>query len=140
MSLSPTVKVQWWVAALDGPGGPYTQDQVATQINCGDLDPTTLVCPINGDEWRPARSWPELAAIIPPPLPFEQVEGTFFARHRVSNPLTNPRLPPFANWICIYCMVIVPADEYQRNDHICDACAADDEYPLASTPEPKKKR
>ena len=33
-----------------------------------------------------------------------------------------------------------PAEEYQRNDHICDACAEDDEYPLASTPEAKKKK
>ena len=44
---------------------------------------------------------------------------------------------------CIRCMAFVSAEEYQRNDHICDACAADDEYPLASTPnapEPKKKR
>lgn len=41
---------------------------------------------------------------------------------------------------CIRCMALVSSDEYQRNDHICDACAADDEYPLASTPEPKKQR
>jgi hypothetical protein len=38
---------------------------------------------------------------------------------------------------CVRCMAIVGAEEYQRNDHICDACAADEEYPLASTPEPK---
>jgi hypothetical protein len=26
-----------------------------------------------------------------------------------------------------------------RNDHLCDACAADGDYPLASTPLPKTK-
>ena len=41
---------------------------------------------------------------------------------------------------CIRCMALVSAEEYQRNDHICDACAEDDEYPLASAPEPKRQR
>lgn len=39
---------------------------------------------------------------------------------------------------CVRCLAQVPADEYLRNDHICDACAAKDEYPLASTPEPRQ--
>ena len=38
---------------------------------------------------------------------------------------------------CVACLKEVPAEQYFRNDHICDACAAKDEYPLASTPEPK---
>lgn len=44
---------------------------------------------------------------------------------------------------CVKCLAQVPAEEYLRNDHICDRCAAVDEYPLASTPnapEPKKKK
>ncbi|HEX8410733.1 MAG TPA: hypothetical protein VF883_17855 [Thermoanaerobaculia bacterium] len=44
---------------------------------------------------------------------------------------------------CVKCLAQVPAAEYLRNDHICDQCAAVDEYPLASTPnapEPKKKK
>ena len=40
---------------------------------------------------------------------------------------------------CIICLKEVPAEEYFRNDHICDVCAEKDEYPLASTPEAKKK-
>lgn len=39
---------------------------------------------------------------------------------------------------CIRCLADTPADEFMRNDHLCDACAADGDYPLASTPEPKK--
>lgn len=41
---------------------------------------------------------------------------------------------------CTRCLAPVAAEEYFRNDHICDKCAATDEYPLKSTPEPKKKR
>ena len=41
---------------------------------------------------------------------------------------------------CGRCLAAIPAEDFLRNDHICDACAAQQEYPLASTPEPKKKR
>ncbi|HEX7153459.1 MAG TPA: hypothetical protein VF618_18375 [Thermoanaerobaculia bacterium] len=40
---------------------------------------------------------------------------------------------------CVKCLAEVPAEEYLRNDHICDACASSDEYPLKSTPGPEKK-
>ncbi|HEY4640663.1 MAG TPA: hypothetical protein VII75_04915 [Thermoanaerobaculia bacterium] len=33
---------------------------------------------------------------------------------------------------CIRCLAEVPADEYMRNDHLCDACAADGDYPAPS--------
>gem|GEM_PF-652104 len=39
---------------------------------------------------------------------------------------------------CIRCLADVGAEEYFGNDHLCDKCAADGDYPLASTPEPKK--
>jgi hypothetical protein len=35
---------------------------------------------------------------------------------------------------CVRCLAETPAEEYLRNDHICDACAAAPEYPLKSTP------
>ncbi len=43
---------------------------------------------------------------------------------------------------CVRCLNEIPAEEYFRNDHFCDTCAAQDDYPSASTPEPKapKKR
>jgi hypothetical protein len=34
----------------------------------------------------------------------------------------------------------VEPDEYLKNDHLCDKCAAEGDYPLASTPEPKRKK
>jgi hypothetical protein len=41
--------------------------------------------------------------------------------------------------VCVKCLAPVSVEEYFRNDMICDACAASDEYPLASTPEPRKE-
>lgn len=41
---------------------------------------------------------------------------------------------------CVKCLGQVPAEEYFRNDHICDKCAASNEYPLASTPHEKTKK
>lgn len=40
--------------------------------------------------------------------------------------------------LCIRCLAQIDGEEYFRNDHVCDACAEQDEYPLASTPEPKQ--
>jgi hypothetical protein len=40
---------------------------------------------------------------------------------------------------CVKCLAPVRTEEYLRNDHICDACAASDEYPLASTPGPSEE-
>jgi len=34
----------------------------------------------------------------------------------------------------------VETEEYLRNDHLCDKCGLDGDYPLASTPEPKRKK
>jgi len=42
--------------------------------------------------------------------------------------------------VCVKCLAVIPAGEYFRNDHICDRCNEQDEYPLASTPEPKPSK
>ena len=42
--------------------------------------------------------------------------------------------------VCVRCLSEVETEEYLRNDHLCDACAAQGDYPLASTPEPKRKK
>ena len=39
--------------------------------------------------------------------------------------------------LCTLCLTEVDAETYFRNELLCDACAAKDEYPLKSTPEPK---
>jgi hypothetical protein len=42
--------------------------------------------------------------------------------------------------VCVRCLAEVDAEEYLRNDHLCDKCAAEGDYPLASTPSPKRKK
>ncbi|HYO78706.1 MAG TPA: hypothetical protein VE010_19760 [Thermoanaerobaculia bacterium] len=37
--------------------------------------------------------------------------------------------------VCIKCLTAIPATEYFRNDHICDECAAKEEYPVPAKPE-----
>jgi hypothetical protein len=39
---------------------------------------------------------------------------------------------------CVKCLAEVEGEEYFRNDQVCDRCAAEDEYPLKSTPDAKK--
>ena len=59
------------------------------------------------------------------------------------DPPTRPLPERTGKHLCVKCLAPVKAEEYFRNDHICDACAATEEYPLASTPnarEPKKKK
>ena len=35
---------------------------------------------------------------------------------------------------CVQCLRSIPADEFLRNDYVCDQCAEKEEYPLKSTP------
>jgi hypothetical protein len=36
--------------------------------------------------------------------------------------------------VCVGCLAETTGESYFANDHLCDACAARVEYPLASTP------
>ncbi len=42
--------------------------------------------------------------------------------------------------VCVRCLREVEADEYFRSDHLCGRCAGEGDYPLASTPAPKRKK
>ncbi|HYM61901.1 MAG TPA: hypothetical protein VEZ11_13540 [Thermoanaerobaculia bacterium] len=37
--------------------------------------------------------------------------------------------------VCVKCLAEVTAAEYLQNDYLCENCVAEDEYPLASTPD-----
>jgi hypothetical protein len=54
----------------------------------------------------------------------------------VDDDLVRKRTERTGKHYCIKCLAEVPAEENFRNDHICDDCAAGDEYPLKSTPDP----
>jgi hypothetical protein len=36
--------------------------------------------------------------------------------------------------VCVRCLAEIDLETLQRNDFLCDRCAADGDYPLASTP------
>jgi hypothetical protein len=38
--------------------------------------------------------------------------------------------------VCIRCLAEIDPETLQRNDFLCDPCADDGDYPLASTPGP----
>jgi hypothetical protein len=58
----------------------------------------------------------------------------------VDEELVRKRSERTGKHYCIRCLAEVPAEEYFRNDHICDDCAAGDEYPLPSKPGPAADR
>ncbi len=42
--------------------------------------------------------------------------------------------------LCVSCLAETPEAAYFSNDHLCDACAEREGYPLASTPDPEPVR
>jgi hypothetical protein len=42
--------------------------------------------------------------------------------------------------VCTRCLTVIPANEYFRNDHICDRCASSDEYSVVPEPKAPKKK
>ena len=60
---------------------------------------------------------------------------------RVNDEATPRNLPErTGKHFCIKCLIEVSADEYLRNDHLCDPCSESENYPLQSTPQEKKER
>lgn len=59
------------------------------------------------------------------------------SRRRIKNDLQQPLPKPrekTGKHKCTNCLKVISADEFLRNDFLCDDCAAKNEYPLASTP------
>lgn len=110
---------RWWLAVAGRPDGPRTLAYVSAALQAGQLSPITPVCPEGGCEWRPLATWPALAAltaptIIPPP-PLPPTSGNAptamaLTQRAGANEhlLTNAALPPIANLICIYTILVVP--------------------------------
>ena len=101
---------RWWLAINGRADGPHVTAHVFAMAQARQIELETQACPEGGQEWRPLLAWPEFAAMqtvpsmMPPPPP-----GTFPPVASGSDQvLTNPRLPPMANWICIYAIVVAP--------------------------------
>jgi hypothetical protein len=97
---------RWWLALKGAADGPHSEDYITAGLQSGKLQASTQACLEGSVQWMPLSSWPEftnghMASSAAPPLPP--------ATAAVVEPvLTNPRLPQFANWICIYCIAIAP--------------------------------
>lgn len=118
-TMNTTSKVtgtRWWLA-LDGrPDGPRTIAYITAAVQAGQVTLTTPACPEGGCEWKPLSIWPELAAVStaqqqsPPSFPSTSLP-TAAKAPAVGNDdrlLTNDLLPPMANLICVYTILIVP--------------------------------
>lgn len=96
---------RWWLSTQGKAEGPYSKSYVLAALMTNSIPAATYACPIGGTEWKLISDWPtfvEAVGSIPVvalPNPASQDDS----------PLTNPRLPTVANWICIYAIVVSPA-------------------------------
>lgn len=101
---------QWWISTEGTAQGPYTEGYVIAALATRTIPASALACPVGGQAWKRVCEWPEFAgaaldlpqtdSVTPPPV----AAGT-----GMSAPvLTNPLLPPMANWICVYAIAVGP--------------------------------
>jgi len=106
---------RWWLAVDNKPEGPHTTAYIAVLLEEGRIDPSTLICPVGGETWRPLADQAEFAGLsaeqskfgTPPPIPAAR-DGLQSSTHEFLARFTNPRLPRMANWICVYCILVYP--------------------------------
>jgi hypothetical protein len=94
----------WWISENGKPAGPYSEAFVIAGVTSGTLSPLMYACPVNQAEWKRISEWLPFAAVcvaVQPPLPPDAANLAEF-------PLTNPKLPRMANWICVFTIFIVP--------------------------------
>ena len=64
-SAMPPPPTSWYLASNGTTQGPCEHGHVLLWLKNGQLPPTTVFCPVGGQEWRTAHAWPQLAAFIP---------------------------------------------------------------------------
>lgn len=96
----------WWLATADKPDGPFTQDTLLEQLKSGHVTDAALACPVGGNEWKSIAEWPEFAGATP--ACHSDIAPNEAVGCLMDSPVTNRQLPPFANWICIYTLVVLP--------------------------------
>jgi len=96
----------WWLSTADKPEGPFSESSVIERLRANQLSATALACPVGGQQWKTISEWPNFASLVvaPPgvtttPIPVASTSDS---------PVTNPLLPSFANWICVYTLAILP--------------------------------
>ncbi|MCE9606408.1 MAG: DUF4339 domain-containing protein [Planctomycetia bacterium] len=116
--MNPTEPVRrWWLSVDSKVVGPRTETFIVAGLQSGQLSSTTQACPEGGAEWRPLSAWPEWqahatsGASLPSPPP----RGPELSAHTLrqaadahASLVTNAALPPMANAICIFTIVLLP--------------------------------
>ncbi|QDU09634.1 GYF domain-containing protein [Gimesia aquarii] len=97
----------WWLAKNGVAEGPLSHQEISDALNSNRISLADYVYSSIEKDWKPLSAWSEFesgteeSALQPPPVP--PVES-----YSIEPLLTNPRLPPMANWICIYTLQISP--------------------------------
>jgi hypothetical protein len=116
-----------WVMIDGTPAGPFGHAELRAKVDSGEIATATPTCPFGGSRWVPLGDisgfgpaslgsspavsdvTPHAAHVVPAhaalPTP---VWAPSIPSVGPSNPLTNPRLPQVANWICIYTLLASP--------------------------------
>ena len=106
MSASPQ---QYWLLTTDVPAGPFTLEQVHTELTAGRATWQTLACAVGGQEWKPLVKIPGIGPPAPtgPGEPVEPVPTSSIATREkpepvvVSPPVTiiEPTIIPVAKTV-----------------------------------------
>lgn len=96
---------QWWLSTHGKAEGPHDTSFIRAGLQGRSIPAAAYVCPVAGTEWKLIGDWPEFAdATTPVTAVAPPASATL-----TDSPLTNPKLPLMANLICIYAIVVSPA-------------------------------
>ncbi len=98
---------QWWLAKNGEAEGPLSHQEIRDALKSNRISSADYAYSSDEKEWKPLAAWCEFesgteesAPQLPPAPPVESYSIKPF--------LTHPRLPPMANSICIYTLLISP--------------------------------
>lgn len=98
---------QWWLAKNGVAEGPLSQQEIRDALKSSKISSADYAYSSDSKEWKPLSTWSEFVsgseetALQSPPDP--PVES-----YPIEPLITNPRLPPMGNWICIYTLLVSP--------------------------------
>lgn len=100
--------VRWWLSTTGKAHGPYTESYVIAGLKTNTLPVNAHACPVGGQEWKPVGQWPPFATAVVLALQVTPTPSAPAMAAASAPVLTNPQLPPMANRICAYSIVLSP--------------------------------
>lgn len=97
---------QWWLSTSGAVEGPYSGAFLQAGLKSGVIPGAAHACRVRGETWKPLSEWDEFRDSVP--RADAEWNPRTHSNTSLPSPLTNPRLPAMANWICIYCIAIAP--------------------------------